>query len=107
MPITTNRKLDSQEVFQVTHPFHPLSGKKFEVLRCRKIWGEERVTYLNAKGEARRIPLAWTSLALPDPFLTVSAGRSMLHVKNLLDMVALVREIRESKPNTVNKKTNR
>jgi hypothetical protein len=80
--------------FQITHPFHPLSGKTFEAIRCRNIWGEDRVTYLDASGEAKRIPLAWTSLAAPDPFLKVSDGQCMVHIKGLLELVKFVRATR-------------
>ncbi|MCA6105614.1 hypothetical protein J6525_46185, partial [Bradyrhizobium sp. WSM 4400] len=33
-----------QEV-RITHPFHPLCGRKFELICRRRHWGEDRVVY--------------------------------------------------------------
>ena len=38
------------------------------------------------------IPRAWTSLAHPDPWLQVAAGRSLLRLADCLALVAWVRE---------------
>ena len=73
------------ETFQVTHPFHPLSGKVFVLVTCHRNWAEERVYYHNEGGVLRSLPLAWTSLARTDPFVQVSAGRSAFRVADLLE----------------------
>src|SRR5262245_55148078 len=33
-----------QETFVVTHPFHPLFQRKFELVMYRPCWGEDRVS---------------------------------------------------------------
>ncbi|WP_225649627.1 DUF5372 family protein, partial [Bradyrhizobium australafricanum] len=30
---------------RITHPFHPLCGRKFELICRRRHWGEDRVVY--------------------------------------------------------------
>jgi Family of unknown function (DUF5372) len=33
------------QTFRVTHPFHPLRGRTFQLVDCRQTWGEERVYF--------------------------------------------------------------
>jgi hypothetical protein len=33
------------QTFRVTHPFHPLSGRTFQLIECRQTWGEYRVFF--------------------------------------------------------------
>jgi hypothetical protein len=78
------------ETFQVTHPFHPLSGKIFELVTCRHNWGEERVYFQDDAGRLRSLPLAWTSPAPEDPFVSLAAGRSAFRVTDLLELARRV-----------------
>jgi hypothetical protein len=67
-----------------THPFHPLFGQTFELLRRRKAWGDERVMYLDASGTTKQIPLAWTNLAPVDAFVEIAAGRCAVRFSDLV-----------------------
>jgi Family of unknown function (DUF5372) len=80
-------------MFSVTHPFHPLQGQQFVLVQVRLNWGEERVYYLDANDRLRSIPLRWTSLAAPDPFVTIAAGRAYFRPTDLLTLSQLIREI--------------
>ena len=75
---------------RVTHPFHPLQGHEFAFIASRLSWGRWRVQYYDAHGIVRSIPASWTSVASIDPFLEVAAGRSPLHVDDLLALTELV-----------------
>ena len=75
----------------MTHPFHPLGGKEFDLADRRKVWGEERVYYFDASGDLKRLPAAWTSAATPDPFVTVARGRALMRVEDLLALSRIVR----------------
>lgn len=77
--------------FHVTHPFHPLFGREFELLEYRQCWGEERVFYLDQQGDLRSLPAYWTSAAADDPLLVIAVGRSMFRVPDLLELVAMIR----------------
>ena len=94
---TAPRKARRHEEFEVTHPFHPLLGQTFEVLRRRKAWGDERVMYLDDAGATKQIPLAWTNLAPVDAFVQIAAGRCALRTSDLLALVALVRDLGEAR----------
>jgi hypothetical protein len=61
----------------------------------RTTWGEDRVYYHDETGRLRRLPAAWTSMALPTPFEALSAGRSHFRVEDLLQLVGLIARQRE------------
>jgi hypothetical protein len=54
------------------------------LLSQSRAWGEERVFFADPQTQqVRSLPLAWTSLALPDPFLVVAAGRTVLRFEDI------------------------
>ena len=77
----------------MTHPFHPLRGQKFEMIEYRHAWGEERVYFLDTKGQMQRLPAAWTDVAAVDPFEMIAAGRSALRVEDLLQLADLIERL--------------
>ena len=81
--------------FRVTHPFHPLYGHEFALADRRTTWGEDRVYYHDETGTLRRLPAAWTSVAVRSPFEVVSAGRSHFRIEDLLQLAALIARQRE------------
>ena len=83
-------------MFTVTHPFHPLRGQTFELLTYRFNWGEDRVMYVGSSGRTRSLPVAWTSVAPIDPFVSVAAGRAVFRLEDLLALTALIRDVRPS-----------
>jgi hypothetical protein len=56
-------------------------------------WGGDRVLFEDEGGRVRSLPTAWTSIASPDPFVTVSAGRSLFRIPDLLAVVELIRRL--------------
>ena len=44
----------------------------------------------DGEGRVRSLPTAWTSVAVPDPFVILSAGRSLFRIEDLLALVTLV-----------------
>jgi len=86
----------SARSFSVTHPFHPLNGRRFEAVDIRRCWGEERVYFVGEDGRLQRLRVSWTSLEPPDPFVELSAGRSPFRVGDLLALSDLVASLSES-----------
>lgn len=60
------------------------------MLSYRKSWGRQFIDFQHDNGETGAIPLAWTDADQADPFLTVSQGRSVFRVAELLRLVQLV-----------------
>jgi hypothetical protein len=75
----------------VTHPFHPLFGREYDLVDYRHFWSEDRVVYVDEEGQARSLPARWTSAVPDDPAVVVSAGRSPFRVVDLVELVKLVR----------------
>lgn len=92
-PSTTPDGTNGEHDFTITHPFHPLCGHTFPLLSQRFAWGEERVFFLDQETqEVRSLPLAWTSLALPDPFVVVARGQAVLRWRDLQQLAQFLRD---------------
>jgi Family of unknown function (DUF5372) len=90
---TTPDNLNGEPCFTITHPFHPLCNQTLPLLAQRFAWGEERVFFPDPQThEVRSLPLAWTSLALPDPFLVVAGGKAVLRLRDLQHLVQMLRD---------------
>jgi Family of unknown function (DUF5372) len=75
----------------VTHPFHPLFGRRLR-LADRRIRGTggDRVYFDDDNGRLESLPVAWTDLAAGDPFVAASAGRAHFRVVDLLRLSSLI-----------------
>jgi hypothetical protein len=72
-----------------------LSGQTFLLLSQRFAWGEERVFFSDPQThQVRSLPQAWTSLALPDPFLVVAAGKAVLRWSDVGQLAQLLKQKR-------------
>ena len=79
--------------FHITHPFHPLRGREFESFSRGTVWSLERIRFHDDEGRVTSVPLTWTDLVEPDPFVVVAAGRTPFRVGDLLDLADLVAEL--------------
>ena len=53
----------------------------------------ERLYLEVAPEQIERLPVAWTSLRPPDPWIDVAAGRSLFRVEDLLRLVDLIASV--------------
>jgi hypothetical protein len=96
-PSTAPDSFDRSRLFRITHVFHPLYGREFTLVERRSVWGEERVYFYDDHGALRRLPAAWTSVALADAFVEISAGRSHFRIEDLLHLTVLIAQLREAR----------
>lgn len=82
---------------RITHPFHPLFGRDIDVVERRHNWGEDRIFYRDPNGYLLSLPARWTSVEAEDPFVVVAAGRSRFRAVDLIDLAALVSQLRPGK----------
>ena len=66
------------------------------MLYVRRNWGELHVTFVDEHQELGYLPAAWTSAALPDPFVVVGAGRALFRIQDLLRLVTLVQAMQQA-----------
>jgi hypothetical protein len=50
---------------EITHPFHPLRGHQFVVLKIRKVSGVETLSLRHAERGSFAVPREWTDWAAP------------------------------------------
>ncbi|HEY6409011.1 MAG TPA: hypothetical protein VIY29_16240 [Ktedonobacteraceae bacterium] len=54
---------------------------------------EERVFFADPQTQqVRSLPLAWTNLALPDPFVVVAAGKAVLRFSDVQQLTQFLKE---------------
>ena len=78
----------------MTHPFHPLAGREFDLVVRKNNWAEDRVFVFADDSALTSIPAGFTDVDPPDPFDVVSAGRSAFRVADLLALASLLGGIR-------------
>ncbi|MFH1087694.1 MAG: DUF5372 family protein [Chloroflexota bacterium] len=75
----------------MVHPFHPLTGREFELVGYAHTWGESRVFYREPGSEiVRSVPASWTDVDGPDIFSVLGEGRSYFRVADLLALAVLL-----------------
>ncbi len=75
---------------RVIHPFHPLVGQDFEFVKRRKSWRLDRVYVFDSAGDLVNLPVEWTDVVAPDPFVVVNRGRAPFHLTGLIELADMV-----------------
>jgi hypothetical protein len=78
------------QTFRVTHPFHPLHGRTFQLVDCRQTWGEDRVYFHDDSGQLARLPLQWTDVVPDNPTVVIGAGRAHFRYDDLCRLADLL-----------------
>jgi hypothetical protein len=87
----TNAALSAKrQHFTVTNEQHPLHGKSYCVTNFSKSFGVALVQYTDENGLEKSINIAFTSLSIIHPFISINNGRCDFVFDDLLD---LLREI--------------
>jgi hypothetical protein len=89
----THKTSEATNTFEITHPFHPLRGKKFIFTARMQLWGEDRITYFDQNRKLRSMLVSWTNVANTDYFLQASAGRSWFRVSDLSHLNILLQRL--------------
>jgi hypothetical protein len=79
--------------FRITHPFHPLFGREFELVTQKQAWGEDRVYFRDKSKRLHHVPLGWTSVAPTDSFRAAANGRCRFRTEDLLRLADLIEGI--------------
>jgi hypothetical protein len=79
---------------RITHLFHPEYGHEFDIVTFRQNWGDARVYVRGSRDELLSLPIAWTTMGVPAPFVVISAGRSLFQFEDLLELSRLLEQLR-------------
>lgn len=81
----------------MTHPFHPLCGREYDLVTYRHNWSESRAYFHDDQGRLKSVPADWTSLGADDPFVVVAAGRAAFRATDLLELAFLIDQLQEDR----------
>lgn len=95
-PSTAPRLENSTRGFKVTHPFHPLFGRTFELITHRHNWSQDRdrVYFQNEQWLLRSLRTAWSDVWPPNPVQNLAAGRTYIRVADLLQLSTLITRLK-------------
>jgi hypothetical protein len=84
---------------EITHPFHPLRGQRFIVLKIRKVSGVEILSLRHTEMGSLAIPRDWTDWAPPGTSVEPINGQRSLLVDTLglLALAELVGSLKRKK----------
>jgi Family of unknown function (DUF5372) len=82
----------------ITHPFHPLVGQRFAILKVRKIAGQDVLSLYDQKRGSLAMPRAWTDQAEPSPYEGLPESAPILDVPCLLKLHELLRATSKNDP---------
>jgi hypothetical protein len=63
---------------EVTHPFHPLRGHRFVVLKVRRVSGVETLSLRHSELGSFAMPREWTDWAPPNAHVTAADGQPLI-----------------------------
>jgi hypothetical protein len=85
---------------EIVHPFHPLRGRRFEVLKKRRIAGVDALILRELERGTLSIPRAWTDWADPTPYDALTRPPQRFAAECLFELVALLEALAASRPSS-------
>jgi hypothetical protein len=82
---------------EIRHPFHPLRGQRFEVLKKRRVAGVDTLILRELKRGSFSVAREWTDWADPSVFDSVGFPPRRLHAQALFELVSLLEALTKSK----------
>jgi len=68
--------------------------KEYRLIERKLAWNEDRVFFVDEKGDYRSISASWTNICDTDPFVEISRGKSYFKFNDLLLLRKLLNQIR-------------
>jgi len=78
---------------EILHPFHPLRGQRFQVLKTRRVSGVDTLILRELERGTFSIARNWTDWADPSPYGELGLPPRRLEGHSLLELVALLEEL--------------
>src|ERR1700674_517114 len=78
---------------EICHPFHPLRGQRFLVLKERRVAGVDTVILRNTERGSFAVAKQWTDRATPSSYEALGMTPGRLDIQLLLDLVTLVEQL--------------
>jgi hypothetical protein len=75
---------------EIRHPFHPLRGQSFAVLKQRRVCGIDTLILRDAGRGSFTVPVQWTDRATPGTYERLGGLPGCLDLDTLCDLVELI-----------------
>ena len=83
---------------EISHPFHPLRGRRFEVLKKRRVAGVDTLILRELERGTFSVPRESTDWADPSPYDSLTLPPQRLAADCLFELVALLDALRPAPP---------
>jgi hypothetical protein len=83
---------------EIRHPFHPLRGQRFEVLKKRSVVGSDTLILRALERGTFSVARERTDWADPSPYDLVGVSPQRLDAESLFELVALLDQLATSNP---------
>ena len=78
---------------EIRHPFHPLRGQRFQVLKARRIAGIDTLLLRELDRGSFSIAREWTDWADPSPYCLLGLAPRRLDADSLFELAALLEQL--------------
>ena len=78
---------------EIRHPFHPLRGRRFEVLKKRRIAGVDTLILRELERGSFSVAREWTDWADPSPYDSLGFPPRRLDAESLFELATLVEQL--------------
>ena len=83
---------------EISHPFHPLRGQRFEVLKKRRVAGVDTLILRGLERGTLSVPREWTDWADLSPDDSLDRPPRRLAAESLFALAALLEELPTPRP---------
>jgi hypothetical protein len=81
---------------EITHPFHPLRGQRFAVLKTRRFSGVETLSLRSNFRGPNSVPREWTDWAEPSPYAGLGLAPLVFDFACLVQLADLLEALARS-----------
>lgn len=79
------------EWVEITHPFHPRHGQRYQILKSRRVSGKDTLILKDPSSGTFAVDRDWTNMA--DPCVTKGPHPPILDFNTLIELVILIMEL--------------
>jgi len=78
---------------EIHHPFHPLRGQRFAVLKTRRVGGTDTLILKHHERGSFSVPREWTDWGTPSPYDGIDTPQCYFDSEMLVDLVTLIEQL--------------
>jgi len=89
---------------EIHHPFHPLRGQRFGVLKTRRVGGTDTLILKQHERGSFSVPREWTDWGTPSALVGLAISPCHFDIGMLLDLIALIEQLTNPSLKTISTK---